>query len=176
LIVKLSPLLSKLPFLTEAIALTASQAKPDSTDAAADDRYALTFGICDRLTDNHHCFADVVLCPAGDDGEPDWDKASPASVEKLPGDEWPEDEPSQRAACVLVSDVAGCDPDATFLIRLHDDDGNSDIIQIHGPETDRPVAEQIIARDIGREIAAKPKSAFAQLLKKVEAMGARSRT
>src|SRR5690349_16237672 len=114
-----------------------------------DENGAITFGIYDRLIDHHHCYADVVLCPAGDDGEPDWDKASPASVEKLPGDEWPEDEPSQRAACVLVSDVTGCDPDATFLIRLND--GKPELIQIHGPEADRAVAESIIARDIGAE-------------------------
>jgi hypothetical protein len=124
------------------------QAKSDSNNSDFDCCSAV-FGIYDVLTDHHHCFADVVLCPAGDDGEPDWTKASPASVEKLPGDEWPEDEPSARAACVLVSDVAGCEPDTTFLIRLND--GKPELIQIHGPESDRPVAEQIIARDIGAE-------------------------
>jgi hypothetical protein len=114
-----------------------------------DETRDLTFGIYDRLIDHRHCFADVVLAPAGEDGEPDWAKADPANVQALPADEWPEDEPSARAACVLVSDVAGCDPDATFLIRLAD--GKPELIQIHGPESDRPIAEQIIARDMGAE-------------------------
>ncbi|MEY9880480.1 AAA family ATPase [Bradyrhizobium sp. USDA 329] len=109
----------------------------------------VTFGIYDILTDHGHCLADVVLAPAGEDGEPDWAKADPANVRALPSDEWPEDEPSARAACVLVSNVAGCDPDATFLIRLAD--GKPELIHIHGPESDRAVAESIIARDIGAE-------------------------
>lgn len=125
--------------------LKSANADPTQTDEIRD----LTFGIYDVLTDHGHCLADVVLAPAGEDGEPDWAKADPANVRKLPADEWPEDEPSARAACVLVSDVAGCDPDATFLIRL--DDSKPVLIQIHGPESDRPVAEQILARDIGAE-------------------------
>lgn len=118
----------------------------------------LTFGIYDTLTGHHHCFADVVLAPACEDGGPDWTKADPANVQPLPADEWPEDEQSARRACVIVSNVDGCDPDATFIVRL--DDGKPELIQIHGPESDRPVAEQIIARDIGAEPIIRPKSAL----------------
>jgi hypothetical protein len=125
----------------------------------------ITFGIYDRLLDYHHCYADVVLAPAGEDGEPDWTKADPANVEKLPGDEWPDDEQSARAACVIVSDVDGCDPDATFLIRLNDD--KPELIQIHGPESDRAVAESIIARDIGAEPVVRPRSALLTSMEKL---------
>jgi hypothetical protein len=116
----------------------------------------LTFGIYDRLTDHRHCVADVVIARAGEDGLPAWDKADPANVEALPADEWPDDEQTARRACVLVCNVDGCDPDTTFLVRV--DDGKPDLIQIHGPESDRPVAEQIIARDIGAEPVIRPKS------------------
>jgi hypothetical protein len=130
--------------------MNVSQAKSTNTDPIpTEETRDLTFGIYDVLTDQGHCLADVVLAPAGEDGEPDWAGADPANVRKLPADEWPEDEPSARAACVLVSDVDGCDPDGTFLIRL--DDGKPEVIQIHGPESDRAVAESIIARDIGAE-------------------------
>jgi hypothetical protein len=114
-----------------------------------DETRDLTFGIYDTLTDHHHCYADVVLAPAGEDGEPDWSKADPANVEALPADEWPDDEQAARRACVIVSNVDGCDPDATFIVRLNA--GTPELIHIHGPESDRPVAEQIIARDIGAE-------------------------
>jgi hypothetical protein len=129
----------------------ASPAKARDLDPRLEDNRDITFGIYDILTDQGHCLAEVVLAPAGEDGEPDWDKADPANVQKLPADEWPEDEPSARAACVLVSDVDGCDRDATFLIRLVD--GKPELIQIHGPESDRPVAESIVSRDIGAEPA-----------------------
>lgn len=128
----------------------------------------ITFGIYDTLTDHRHCVADVVLAPAGEDGEPDWAKADPANVEKLPGDEWPDDEQSARRACVIVSNVDGCDPDATFIVRLND--GTPELIHIHGPESDRPVAEQIIARDIGAE---PPKREPSQLQKSIALMQAR---
>ncbi|MCP2132823.1 hypothetical protein [Bradyrhizobium ottawaense] len=98
--------------------MPASQAKSINYSETAEIR-DLTFGIYDTLTDHHHCYADVVLAPAGEDGEPDWAKADPANVRKLPADEWPEDEPSAPAACVLVSDVAGCDQDATQPLTLH---------------------------------------------------------
>lgn len=127
----------------------------------------VTFGIYDVLTDHHHCIADVVLAPADEDGEPDWDKADPANVRKLPADEWPDDEQSARAACVIVSDVDGCDPDATFLIRLND--GKPELIQINGPESDRAVAESIIARDIGAEPVVRPKSTLQESMDKLAA-------
>lgn len=123
----------------------------------------LTFGIYDVLTDHRHCSADVVIIPAREDGEPDWDKADPANVEALPADEWPDDEQTARRACVMVSNVDGCDWEATFIVRL--DGGKPNLIQIHGPESDRAVAEQIIARDIGAEPIVRPKSAL------VESMG-----
>ncbi|MFT4116577.1 AAA family ATPase [Bradyrhizobium sp.] len=128
--------------------MNASQAESASANLlSADETRDLTFGIYDTLTDHQHCSADVVLAPVGEDGEPDWENASPTNVRKLPADEWPEDEPSARAACVIVSSVDGCDPDAAFLIRLND--GKPELIQIQGPESDRAVVESIIARDIG---------------------------
>src|SRR4051794_35428970 len=127
--------------------MNVSQAKSVNSDPVqSNEALEITFGIYDQLIDHRHCFADVVLAPAGEDGEPDWAKADPANVRKLPADEWPEEGPSARAACVLVSDVAGCEPHTTFLIRLND--GTPELIQVHGPESDRPIAEQIIARDI----------------------------
>jgi len=90
-----------------------------------------------------------VLAPAGEDGEPGWDKADPANFESLSADEWPEDVQAARRACVIVRNVDGCDPEATFVIRL--DDGSPELTQIRGPESERPVVEQIIARDIGAE-------------------------
>lgn len=156
--VKLSPPLLKLLFLSEAIAL--HQIDNETRD--------ITFGIYDVLTDHHHCFADVVLAPARDDGEPDWEKVDPANVEKLPADEWPDDEQAARRACVIVSNVDGCDPDATFIVRLND--GTPELIHIHGPDSDRPVAEQIIARDIGAE---PPKREPSKLQKSMAALRAR---
>jgi DNA repair protein RadA/Sms len=143
----------------------ASLPKSDSIGDAADFNRSRTFGIYDSLTDHRHCFADVVLCPAGEDGEPAWGKADPANVEVLPADEWPEDEQTARRACVMISNVDGCDWEATFLLRLND--GKPDIIQIHGPESDRPVAEQIIARDIGAEPVIRPKSALLESMDKL---------
>ena len=125
----------------------------------------LTFGIYDRLADHRQCLADVVLAPAGEDGEPDWTKTDPANVEKLPADEWPQDEQTARRACVIVSDIAGCDPDASFIVRLND--GTPELIHIHGPESDRPVAEQIIARDIGADPIVRPKSALFESMEKL---------
>lgn len=108
----------------------------------------LVFGICDRLYDHGNCNVDVVLVPANETGEPDWDKADPANVEALPADEWPEDEQTARRACVIVSNIDGCDPDTTILVFLRED-GNPSMLQIHGPAADRDIAMMIIGRDIG---------------------------
>lgn len=126
--------------------LSVTTAQPKDTPST-DSRESLVLGIYDRLYDHGHCAVDVVLAPAKDDGAPDWERADPATVEALPHDIFPAD--AADRACVIVSNVDGCDPDATFLVRFVDD--KPDLIQIHGPEIDRPIAEQIIARDIGAE-------------------------
>ncbi len=135
---------------------------------AHDSRESLVLGIYDRLYDHGHCAVDVVLAPAKDDGAPDWERADPATVEALPHDIFPED--AADRACVIVSNIDGCDPRATFLVRFVDD--KPDLIQIHGPEADRPIAEQIVARDIGAEppvsVGSKLQESLAKLAEKFE--------
>ncbi|PWJ84877.1 RecA-family ATPase [Pseudaminobacter salicylatoxidans] len=144
-----------------------TSAQPRATPAP-DSRESLVFGIYDRLRDHDHCAVDVVLVPTMADGEPDWAKADPANVEALPADEWPEDERVASRAAVLVDHVDGCWTDSSFVIRLNGD--TPELIQIHGREEDRPVAEQIIARDIGAEppvsVASKLQESLAKLTEK----------
>lgn len=139
---------------------------PTSTSETRD----LTFGIYDRLYDHGHCTADVVLAPATADGEPDWERADPANVEALPADEWPEDEQQAKRACVIVSNVDGCDPESTFIVRLDPETRGPEFVQVHGPEADRPIAENIIARDIGAEPAVPPKT---KLMESLDALAAK---
>ena len=127
----------------------------------------LTFGIYDRLYDHGHCTADVVLAPATADGEPDWQRADPANVEALPADEWPEDEQAARRACVIVSNVDGCDPDSTFIVRLDPETRAPEFVHIHGTGDDRIVAEAIVARDIGAAAPPPPKSKMMESLAKL---------
>ena len=147
--------------------LSVTTAQPKDTPTT-DGRESLVLGIYDRLYDHGHCAVDVVLAPAKDDGAPDWERADPATVEALPHDLFPDD--AADRACVIVSNVDGCDPDATFLVRFVDD--KPDLIQIHGPEIDRPIAEQIIARDIGAvppvSVASKLQESLAKLAEKFE--------
>lgn len=144
-----------------------TQAQPESTPTL-DSRESLVLGIYDRLYDHGHCAVDVVLAPAKDDGTPDWDRVDPSNVEALPHDIFPED--AADRACVIVSNIDGCDPRATFLVRFVDD--KPDLIQIHGPEADRPIAEQIVARDIGAEppvsVGSKLQESLAKLAEKFE--------
>ncbi|WP_439360700.1 hypothetical protein [Bradyrhizobium sp. DASA03007] len=68
--------------------MNVSLPKPaDADQLQTNDTRDLTFGIYDILTDHHHCHADVVLAPASEDGEPDWARADPANIRKLPADE-----------------------------------------------------------------------------------------
>ncbi|MGP2492295.1 AAA family ATPase [Mesorhizobium sp. PUT5] len=129
-----------------------------------DETRDLIFGICDRLCDHGHCTTDVVLAPSADDGEPDWERTSPANVEALPADEWPDDEQAARRACVIVSNVDGCDPETTLIVRL---DPSPHVQHVHGPEADRIVAEQIILRDIEAEPSIPPKT---DLMKSLDAL------
>lgn len=144
-----------------------TNAQPDSTPST-NSRESLVLGIYDRLYDHDHCAVDVVLAPAKDDGTPDWDRVDPSNVEALPHDIFPED--AADRACVIVSNIDGCDPRATFLVRFVDD--KPDLIQIHGPEADRPIAEQIVARDIGAEppvsVGSKLQESLAKLAEKFE--------
>ncbi|QKK15610.1 AAA family ATPase [Rhizobium indicum] len=116
---------------------------------ASDSREAMIFGIYDRLYDHGHCSVDVVLAPANATGEPDWENTGPANVSSLPADEWPEYEQAEKRACVIVSNIDGCDPDSTFIVTLHHETGIPGMFQIHGPEIDRVVADSIIGRDLG---------------------------
>jgi hypothetical protein len=122
----------------------------------------MIFGVYDRLTDHGHCVADVVLAPAKADGEPDWENTGPANVSSLPADEWPQGDQAEKRACVLVSDIDGCDPDSTFIVILHHETGIPGMFQIHGPEIDRIVADSIIGRDLGNRPAAPPPSKLAE--------------
>ncbi|MGO7965275.1 AAA family ATPase [Rhizobium ruizarguesonis] len=105
--------------------------------------------IYDRLLDHGHCSADVVLAPADGDGGPDWENTGPANVSSLPHDLWPDDLTEAKRACVIVSNIDGCDPDSTFIVTLHHETGIPGMFQIHGPEIDRVVADSIIGRDLG---------------------------
>lgn len=116
---------------------------------ASDSLQSQIFGIYDRLYDHGHCNVDVVLAPANAAGEPDWENTGPANVCSLPADEWPEDAQSEKRACVIVSDIDGCDRDSTFIVLLHHETGIPGMFQIHGPEIDRAVADSIIGRDLG---------------------------
>ncbi|KAF5887218.1 AAA family ATPase [Rhizobium sp. PEPV16] len=116
---------------------------------ASDCRQALIFGIYDRLYDHGHCSVDVVLAPADEAGKPDWENTGPANVSSLPNDEWPADEHTEKRACVIVSNIDGCDRDSTVIVTLHHETGIPGMFQIHGPEIDRVVADSIIGRDLG---------------------------
>lgn len=116
---------------------------------AADSREALIFGIYDRLVDHGHCSVDVVLAPTNGAGDPDWENTGPANVSSLPADEWPQGKHAEMRACVIVSDIDGCDPDSTFIITLGEDTGIPGMFQVHGPDIDRAVADSIIGRDLG---------------------------
>lgn len=149
--------------------LSVTTAQPKDTPSP-DSRESLVLGIYDRLYDHGHCAVDVVLAPATADGSPDWERADPATVEALHHDLFPDDPADAARACVIVSNVDGCHPTATFLVRFVD--GQPDFLQIHGPAADRAVAEQIIARDIGAEppvsVASKLQEALAKLSEKFE--------
>ncbi|MBY3175642.1 AAA family ATPase [Rhizobium leguminosarum] len=137
-----------------------------SPTPATDSREALIFGICDRLLDNENCFADVVLIPADENGEPDYDRADPANVSSLPADEWPQDPQAEKRAAVIVSDISGCHEDSSFLVATIQND-QPQIIQIHGPEADLDIGLAIIARDIGAVPNVRPPSKLAQSLDKL---------
>ncbi len=125
-----------------------------------DSHQSKIFGICDHLARHGHCTADVVLAPAKVSGEPDWDRADPANVSALPGDQWPEDEAQANRACVIVSNFDGCDPDSTFIVALDPATGAQEFMKIHGPESDRDVAESILCRDLGERPKPKDPSRF----------------
>lgn len=126
---------------------------------------SIIFGIFDRLYDHGHAAVDVVLAPAKPDGSPDWESADPANVELLPEDEWPADENIAKRACVVVSNVDGCDPESTFILIR--EDGRSGFAQIHGPACDRPIAEHIVARDIGAKPPEREPSPLAESIAKL---------
>jgi hypothetical protein len=139
-------------------------------EASSTDIRDLTFGIYDRLYDHDHCTADVVLVPAKADGTPDWKRADPANVESLPADDWPDNPADAARACVIVSNIDGCQSDSTFIVRMN---GTApELIQVHGPDADRDIAFAIIARDIGAEppvsVASKLQESLAKLAEKFE--------
>lgn len=121
-------------------------------------RESLIFGIYDRLGDHGHCTADVVIAPAKEGGQPDWENTGPANVAALPGDQWPDDVHEANRACVIVSDIDGCDPDSTFIVIVHPETGVPGMFQIHGPEIDRDVADSIVGRDLGNRPPEKDQS------------------
>lgn len=125
---------------------TTAQPKPTPS---LDSRESLIFGIYDRLTDHGHCTADVVIAPAKNNGQPDWENTGPANVSALPGDQWPDDVDEANRACVIVSDVDGCDRDSTFIVMVHPETGVPGMFQCQGPEIDRDVADSIVGRDLG---------------------------
>ncbi|MEH3090765.1 MAG: AAA family ATPase [Agrobacterium cavarae] len=123
-------------------------AQPKDTPSI-DSRESLIFGIYDRLGEHGHCTADVVIAPAKENGEPDWENTGPANLSALLGDQWPEDVAEANRACVIVSDIDGCDPDSTFIVIVHPETGVPGMFQIHGPDIDRDVADSIVGRDLG---------------------------
>ena len=135
--------------------IPAAQPKPTPS---IDSRESLIFGIYDRLGDHGHCTADVVIAPAKKDGQPDWENTGPANVAALPGDQWPDDVHEANRACVIVSDIDGCDPDSTFIVIVHPETGVPGMFQIHGPEIDRDVADSIVGRDLGNRPPKKDQS------------------
>lgn len=114
------------------------------------ERESFIWGMADRLLDHHHCTINVGLAPAKDDGSPDWARTAPETLENIAYGEWPEDDIIAARAVVLIDEIDGCDAKTSAVISLSDD-GMPKFMQIAGPETDRIVAEQIIARDIGAE-------------------------
>lgn len=146
--------------------MTASQ--PSSTETPpCDSLESIIFGIYDQLEKHDNCTVDVVLAPATAEGEPDWDKASPATVESLPDDVWPDDDLAAKRVCVIISNVAGCDPDSTFIVRLDPETRAPEFVHIHGTGDDRIVAEAIVARDIGAAAPPPPKSKMMESLAKL---------
>jgi|GEM_PF-3271112 len=133
---------------------------------AADSRESLIFGIYDRLIDQGNCVSNVVLVPADESGEPDYDRAGPANVESLPADEWPQDESAAKRAAVIVDHLAGCHEDSSFLVIIKED-GEPAILHIHGPDADRDIAHAIIARDIGAAPVVRRPSKLAESLAKL---------
>lgn len=127
------------------------------TTPATDSRESIIFGIYDHLLNHGHCVPNVVLAPAKVDGTPDWENAGPANLEDLPADEWPNDPITERRAAVIIDHVAGCSEQSSFLYyfdsteRLH-------LTQIAGPDADKVIAENIVARDMDLPLAERPAS------------------
>lgn len=139
--------------------------QPKSTPAD-DSREALIFGICGRLLDHGHCVTNVVLAPAKEDGTPDWEGASPASLELLEADEWPADPVVAQRAAVLVDHIDGCDKTTSMLVFLRED-GNPSVEQIAGPDHDADIAMRIIGRDIGAKPPVTPPSSLKEASEKL---------
>lgn len=114
---------------------------------ANDSFVARIFGIHDDLYDHGNCVTNVVLAPAKADGSPDWENASPANLQALPADEWPEDPVVERRAAVIIDHVAGCSKESSFLY-FFDESDRLHLAQIAGPKADRVIAENIVARDM----------------------------
>lgn len=145
---------------------TATQPEETFSPASLESR---VLGIYDRLLDHGHCSADVVLAPADADGEPDWENTGPANVSSLPDDLWPDDLSDAKRACVIVSNIDGCDPASTFIVQLHHETGIPGMFQIHGPDIDRVVADSIIGRDLGNRPPPKEPTELQKAMKKLTA-------
>lgn len=131
------------------------------------------YGIYDRLTDWGHATANVVVAPAKEDGQPDWDRAGPTNLEKPSSDSGPADMAEASRWAILVDEIDGCDSTTSLLLWLDPETGNPNMGQIAGPEADGDIAMRIIGRDIGAAPPPKeykPGPLAASLLKLAEKM------
>ncbi|WP_234836932.1 AAA family ATPase [Sinorhizobium meliloti] len=131
------------------------------------------YGIYDRLTDWGHSTANVVVAPAKEDGQPDWDRAGPTNLEKPSSDSGPADMAEVRRWAILADEIDGCDSATSLLLWLDPETGNPSMVQIAGPEADGDIAMRIIGRDIGAAPPPKeykPGPLAASLLKLAEKM------
>ncbi|MBB4571734.1 AAA family ATPase [Rhizobium leucaenae] len=117
---------------------------------------AIYYGVLDRIIDHQHASADIVVAPAKEDGQPDWDQASPLNLEKPSSDSGPADMAEARRWAILIDDIDACDGGTSLLLNIDPASGEPIIEQIAGPNTDRDIAIRVLCRDIAAKPTRKP--------------------
>ncbi|RDL52096.1 hypothetical protein BLJAPNOD_03247 [Ensifer sp. M14] len=144
--------------------------------SAADDFDGIAsiyYGLHDRIFDWGHAVSHIVVAPAKEDGQPDWERAAPETLEQPSSDSGPADMAEVARWAVLVDEIDGCDAKTSMLLWLDPETAEPKVAQIAGPDADGEIAMRIIGRDIGAMPPPKeykPGPLSASLLKLAEKM------
>lgn len=144
--------------------------------SAADDFDGIAsiyYGLSDRIFDWRHAVSHIVVAPAKEDGQPDWERAAPETLEQPSSDSGPADMAEVARWAVLVDEIDGCDAKTSMLLWLDPETAEPKMAQIAGPDADGDIAMRIIGRDIGATPPPKeykPGPLSASLLKLAEKM------